>query len=72
MDKLKIPRTSKGRSITLRLPEESLSDAEYLSKIKNTSVNKIITYLIDFSLENIDIEDRNKIEKMKKEDIKGK
>ena len=67
MYKLKIPKTSKGRTITLRLPEKSLSEAEYLAKIKNTSVNKIITYLIDFALEYIDSEDRNKIEKMKKD-----
>ena len=58
MKKLKIPENHSGISKTLRLPENIVNDIEILSNIKNTSFNKIVIELLNFSLENLDSEDK--------------
>ena len=66
MEKLKIPVGYKGISKTLRLPRDIMESIEALSEIKNTSLNQITVYLVKFALENLDTEDKEKIEKYKK------
>ena len=66
MEKLKIPVEYKGISKTLRLLRDIMESIEALSEIKNTSLNQITVYLVKFALENLDTEDKEKIEKYKK------
>ena len=66
MNKLKIPENHSGISKTLRLPENIVDDIQNLSFIKNASFNKIVISLLEFSLENIDESDREKIDTYKK------
>ena len=66
MESLKIEESYKGESITLRLPKNELEDIKNLAKIKNTSVNKIMTYFVKFSLNYLDLEDKNELKKMRK------
>ena len=66
MESLKIEESYKGESITLRLPKNELDDIKNLAKIKNTSVNKIMTYFVKFSLNYLDLEDKNELKKMRK------
>lgn len=66
MESLKIEESYKGESITLRLPKNELEDIRNLAKIKNTSVNKIMTYFVKFSLNYLDLEDKNELKKMRK------
>ncbi len=66
MKSLKIPQNHTGVSKTLRLPENIVEDIEALAKIKNTSLNQISILLMEFSLENLDEEDKELLEKYKK------
>lgn len=66
MNKLKIPENHSGVSKTLRLPENIVEDIQNLANIKNLSFNKIVISLLEFSLDNIDEDDRNEIDKLQK------
>lgn len=65
MNKLKIPENHSGISKTLHLPENLVDDVQNLANIKNLSFNRIIISLIEFSLENLDEEDKNKLNSLK-------
>ena len=66
MNTLKIPQNHTGVSKTLRLPENIVEDIEALAKIKNTSLNQVSILLMDFALNNLDQEDKELLEKYKK------
>ena len=66
MNKLKIPENHRGVSKTLRLPENIVEDIQNLANIKNLSFNKIVISLLEFSLSNLDENDRKKIDKLQK------
>ena len=66
MSKLKIPENHSGVSKTLRLPENIVEDIQNLANIKNLSFNKIVISLLEFSLSNLDENDRKKIDKLQK------
>ncbi len=61
MNKLKIPENHSGISKTLRLPENIVDDVQRLADLKNLSFNRTIISLIEFSLENLDENDKTKI-----------
>lgn len=58
MNKLKIPENHSGISKTLRLPENIVEDVQNLADLKNLSFNKTIISLLEFSLENLDDDDK--------------
>lgn len=62
MNKLKIPENHSGISKTLRLPENIVDDVQRLANLKNLSFNRTIISLIEFSLENLDENDKTKIQ----------
>lgn len=64
MNKLKIPENHSGISKTLRLPENIVDDVQNLANLKNLSFNKVVISLLEFSLNNLDEKDKEKIEKM--------
>ena len=66
MNKLKIPENHSGVSKTLRLPENIVEDIQNLANIKNLSFNKEEISLLEFSLSNLDENDRKKIDKLQK------
>ncbi len=66
MNKLKIPENHSGVSKTLRLPENIVEDIQNLANIKNLSFNKIVISLLEFSLNNLDENDRKKINQLQK------
>ena len=66
MNKLKIPENHSGVSKTLRLPENIVDDIQNLGNIKNLSFNKIVISLLEFSLNNLDEDDRKKIDELQK------
>lgn len=61
MNKLKIPQNHSGISKTLRLPENLVDDIQSLANMKNLSFNKIVISLLEFSLNNLDEKDKEKI-----------
>ena len=61
MNKLKIPENSSGVSKTLRLPENLVNRVQSLADIKNLSFNKTIISLVEFGIENLDEEDKKKL-----------
>ena len=63
LQKLKIPRNHSGITKTVRLPENLVNDIQILADLKNISFNKAVIELLEFSLENLDDEDRKLIEK---------
>lgn len=65
MNKLKIPENHSGITKTLRLPEDIVDDIQNLANIKNQSFNKIVISLIEFSLENLDENDKSKLKKLR-------
>ena len=65
MNKLKIPECHTGISKTLRLLENLVEDIQNLSNLKNISFNRTITTLIEFALENLDDENKKKLENQK-------
>lgn len=66
MNKLKIPENHSGVSKTLRLPENIVEDIQNLANLKKLSFNKIVISLLEFSLSNLDENDRKKIDKLQK------
>ena len=62
MNKLKIPENHSGISKTLRLPENIVDDVQILADLKNLSFNKTIISLLEFSLENLDSNDKAALE----------
>ena len=58
MNKLKIPENHSGISKTLRLPENIVEDVQNLADLKNLSFNKTIISLLEFSLDNLDDNDK--------------
>lgn len=66
MNKLRIPQNHSGVSKTLRLPENIVDDIQKLANIKNLSFNKIVISLLEFSLNNLDEDDRKKIDELQK------
>lgn len=67
LQKLKIPRNHSGITKTLRLPENLINDIQILADLKNISFNKTVIELLDFSLKNLDDDDKKLIEKKRKE-----
>ena len=65
MNKLKIPENHSGVSKTLRLPENIVNDIQNLANLKNLSFNKVVISLLEFSLHNLEEEDKEKIESLK-------
>lgn len=65
MYKLKIPQNHSGVSKTLRLPENTVENIQNLANIKNLSFNRVVISLLEFSLDNLDEEDKEKLERMK-------
>ena len=66
MRKLKIPENHSGISKTLRLPENIVNDIQALANLKNLSFNKVVISLLEFSLNNLDENDKKELEKKKK------
>ncbi len=66
MNKLKIPENHSGVSKTLRLPENIVDEIQNLANLKNLSFNKVVISLLEFSLNNLDEEDKKKLEKLQK------
>lgn len=67
LQKLKIPKNHSGITKTLRLPENLVNDIQFLADLKNISFNKAIVELLEFSLENLDDDDKTLIEKKRQE-----
>lgn len=65
MNKLRIPENHSGVSKTLRLPENIVEDIQNLANLKNLSFNKVVISLLEFSLHNLEEEDKEKIESLK-------
>ena len=66
MNALKIPENHSGVSKTLRLPEDIVDDVQNLANLKNLSFNKTIITLIEFSLQNLDEQDKIKLKNLRK------
>ena len=64
MNKLKIPENHSGVSKTLRLPENIVDNIQNLANLKKLSFNRIVISLLDFSLNNLDENDKQKLEKL--------
>lgn len=64
MNKLKIPKNHSGISKTLRLPENIVDDVQNLADLKNLSFNKVVISLLEFSLNNLDENDKEELEKL--------
>lgn len=64
MNKLKIPENHSGISKTLRIPENIVDDIQNLADLKNLSFNKTIISLLEFSLNNLDEEDKLILKKL--------
>ena len=65
MNSLKIPENHSGISKTLRLPEDIVEEIQNLANLKNLSFNKTIISLLNYSLDNIDENDKLDLENMK-------
>ncbi len=66
MNKLKIPENHSGVSKTLRLPENIVDDIQNLANLKNLSFNKVVISLLEFSLNNLDEEDKKELKRLQK------
>ena len=64
MNKLRIPENHSGISKTLRLPENIVDDVQNLANLKNLSFNRVVISLLEFSLDNLDEKDKQKIESL--------
>ncbi len=67
MNKLKIPQNHSGISKTLRLPENIVDDIQHLANFKNLSFNRTVISLLQFSLSNLDEQDRIYLNKLREE-----
>ena len=61
LNKLKIPQNHSGLTKTLRLPEDMIDKIQSIANIKNLSFNKTVITLLNFSLDNLDEEDKNQL-----------
>lgn len=61
MNKLIIPESHIGITKTLRIPEDMVDDIQNLANIKNISFNKVVVSLLQFGLDNLDENDKEKI-----------
>ena len=66
MNKLKIPENHSGISKSLRLPEKIVDKVQNLADSKNLSFNRTIITLLEFSLDNLDEQDKLNLNKMNK------
>ena len=66
MNKLKTPVNHSGISKTLRLPEKIVDEVQNLADLKNLSFNRTIITLLEFSLDNLDEQDKLNLNKMNK------
>ena len=66
MNKLKIPENHSGISKTLRLSEKIVDEVQNLADLKNLSFNRTIITLLEFSLDNLDEQDKLNLNKMNK------
>ena len=66
MNKLRILENHSGISKTLRLPENIVDDVQNLADLKNLSFNRTIITLLEFSLDNLDEQDKLNLNKMNK------
>ena len=66
MNKLKIPQNHSGISKTLRLPDNVVDKVQDLADLKNLSFNRTIITLLEFSLDNLDEQDKLNLNKMNK------
>lgn len=66
MNKLKIPENHSGVSKTLRLPENIVEDIQNLANLKNLSFNRIVISLLEFSLSNLEENDKQELENLQK------
>ena len=71
MNKLRIPQNHSGVSKTLRLPEDIVDNVQNLANLKNLSFNRIVITLLEFGLSNLDEEDCEELERMKKQSSKS-
>ncbi len=67
MNKLKIPENHSGISKTLRLPDNIVDDVQTLANIKNLSFNRVVISLLEFSLNNLDDDDKEALENSNKQ-----
>ena len=65
MNSLKILENHSGLSKNLRLPEDIVEEIQNLANLKNLSFNKTIISLLNYSLDNIDENDKLALENMK-------
>lgn len=65
MNSLKIPENHSGVSKTLRLPDNIAEEVQNLATLKNLSFNKTVISLLNYSLENLDENDKLALENMK-------
>lgn len=61
MNSLRIPQNHSGVSKTLRLPENIVDAVQELANIKNLSFNRTVITLLEFGLENLDDDDKKKL-----------
>jgi len=61
MNKLKIPENHSGISKTLRLPENIVDNIQTLANLKNLSFNRVVISLLEFSLNNLDDNDKKNL-----------
>lgn len=64
MKKLKIPTNHSGISKTLRLPENMVDNIQNLANLKNLSFNRTVISLLEFSLTNLDEEDKKQLKNL--------
>ena len=65
MNSLKIPENHSGVSKTLRLPDNIAEEVQNLATLKNLSFNKTVISLLNYSLDNLDENDKLDLENMR-------
>lgn len=66
MNRLKIPENHSGVSKTLGLPENIVEEVQNLANLKNLSFNRVVITLLEFGLNNLDENDKAKIDNIQK------
>lgn len=62
MNKLKIPEGYTAINKTLRLPENMVDTVQALANLKNISFNRAVITLVEFALDNLDEDDKDKLQ----------
>lgn len=62
MNKLKIPVEYTAINKTLRLPENMVDTVQALANLKNISFNRAVITLVEFALDNLDEDDKDKLQ----------